>query len=124
MLGFSTYSGAKSAKAEEIEQRLRAIEQRLGRSMSAGAVETADHVGETIASALSTIAGRFLGGSNSASILGGASREEFGKFAGGAAQLGNDAIRRIAREVKHRPLVTLAVAIGVGVLVGLVGHRR
>jgi ElaB/YqjD/DUF883 family membrane-anchored ribosome-binding protein len=124
MLGFSSHSGAKSAKAAEIEQRLRSIEQRLGGGMSAGAAETADHVSDHIASALSSMARRFLGSANSVSILGGASSEELGKFAGGAAQLGNDAVRRIAREIKHRPLATLAVAIGVGVVVGLIGHRR
>jgi ElaB/YqjD/DUF883 family membrane-anchored ribosome-binding protein len=117
MLGFSSHSGAKSAKAAEIEQR-------LGGGMSAGAAETADHVSDHIASALSSMARRFLGSANSVSILGGASSEELGKFAGGAAQLGNDAVRRIAREIKHRPLATLAVAIGVGVVVGLIGHRR
>jgi hypothetical protein len=67
--------------------------------------------------ALSTMARRFLGGTNSVSILAGASREELGNFAGGAAQLGNDAVRRIAREIKHRPLATFAVALGVGVVV-------
>jgi ElaB/YqjD/DUF883 family membrane-anchored ribosome-binding protein len=36
-----------------------------------------------------------------------------------AAKLGNDALRRLSNEVEHRPLVTLAVAIGVGILVGL-----
>ncbi len=29
-----------------------------------------------------------------------------------------------AAEVEHRPLVTLAVAIGVGILVGLASHHR
>ncbi|HMF26015.1 MAG TPA: hypothetical protein VKG24_28370, partial [Pseudolabrys sp.] len=36
-----------------------------------------------------------------------------------AAKLGNDALRRLSNEVEHRPLVTLAVAVGVGILVGL-----
>jgi ElaB/YqjD/DUF883 family membrane-anchored ribosome-binding protein len=27
-------------------------------------------------------------------------------------------------EVEHRPLVTLAVAIGVGILIGIAGRRR
>jgi hypothetical protein len=36
-----------------------------------------------------------------------------------AAKLGNDALRRLSNEVEHRPLVTLAVAVGVGILVGI-----
>jgi len=31
----------------------------------------------------------------------------------------NDALRRPSNEVEHRPLVTVAVAVGVGILVGL-----
>ena len=31
----------------------------------------------------------------------------------------NDALRRLSNEVEHRPLVTVAVAVGVGILVGL-----
>jgi hypothetical protein len=36
-----------------------------------------------------------------------------------AAKLSNDALHRLSYEVEHRPLVTLAVAVGVGILVGL-----
>ena len=36
-----------------------------------------------------------------------------------AAKLGNDALRRLSSEVEHRPLVTLAVAVGVGMLIGV-----
>jgi hypothetical protein len=126
MLGFLGNSRARS-KTGDIEHRLRSIEQRLEPSrMSAGATDTADHVGETLASALGTLARRFLGGTNSTSILGGphSIRDEAGKIAGGATQLGNAAVRLIAGEIKHRPLAALALAIGIGVFVGVVGHRR
>jgi tRNA(Arg) A34 adenosine deaminase TadA len=36
--------------------------------------------------------------------------------------IGNDALGRIASEVEHRPLVTLGIALGVGVLIGLLAH--
>jgi HPt (histidine-containing phosphotransfer) domain-containing protein len=124
MLGFSSYSSAKSAKADEIEQRLRSIEQRLGGNISARATVVGDHVGEAIASALSAVARRLLGGDNSANIGDANSIREARKMAGEAAQLGNDAMRRVAREIKHRPLVSLAIAIGVGLLMGFVGRRR
>jgi ElaB/YqjD/DUF883 family membrane-anchored ribosome-binding protein len=37
------------------------------------------------------------------------------------AKVGNDALERVASEVEHRPLITLAVAIGVGILIGMAG---
>jgi ElaB/YqjD/DUF883 family membrane-anchored ribosome-binding protein len=51
-------------------------------------------------------------------------RDEAAKIGSEAAKLSNDALRRLSDEVEHRPLVTLAVAVGVGILVGLASHRR
>jgi len=51
--------------------------------------------------------------------------DEAVKIGSEAAKLGNDALRRLSKEVEHRPLITLTVAVGVGILVGLlVSHRR
>jgi ElaB/YqjD/DUF883 family membrane-anchored ribosome-binding protein len=72
---------------------------------------------ETVAAALSSMADRFRGGAN---LMG----DEAAKIGSEAAKLGNDALRRLSKEVEHRPLLTLAVAVGVGILVGLVSHRR
>ena len=36
-------------------------------------------------------------------------------------KIGNDALHRIASEVEHRLLVTLGIAIGVGILIGIAG---
>jgi ElaB/YqjD/DUF883 family membrane-anchored ribosome-binding protein len=41
-----------------------------------------------------------------------------------AAKLGNDALQRLSREVEHRPLVTLAVAVVVGILIGVASRRH
>jgi ElaB/YqjD/DUF883 family membrane-anchored ribosome-binding protein len=49
--------------------------------------------------------------------------DEAAKFGSEAARLGNHALHRLSKEVEHRPIVTLAVAVGVGILVGL-AHRR
>jgi ElaB/YqjD/DUF883 family membrane-anchored ribosome-binding protein len=119
MLGQFGLSRASSANVGEIERRLRSLEQRLARAgsrASAGAVETADQVGDSIASALSSIADRLRGGADSM-------RGEAAKIGGEAARLGNDALRRLGNEVGHRPLVTLGVAIGVGILIGWASHR-
>jgi len=49
--------------------------------------------------------------------------DEAAKLGNSAAKLGDDVLRRLSQEVEHRPLVTLAVAVGVGILVGLGSHR-
>jgi ElaB/YqjD/DUF883 family membrane-anchored ribosome-binding protein len=124
MLGQFGHSRAMSANVSdnvgEIERRLRSVEQRLervGGRASASAAQTADHVGETIATGLTSIADRFREVANSMS-------DEASKMGSEAAKLGNDALRRLSKEVEHRPLVTLAVAVGVGILVGLVRRRH
>ena len=43
---------------------------------------------------------------------------------GEAAKLGNEALRRLSDEVENRPLVTLAVAVGVGLLIGFSIQRH
>lgn len=116
----SRYSRALPADIGEIEQRLWALErylERLGGRTSAGAVQAADRVGEGVASALTSIAQRLRGSANSVG-------DEALKLGNEAAKLGNDALRRLSRQVEARPLVLLAVAVGVGVLVGLASHRR
>lgn len=120
MFGQSAHSRATSTYGGEIEQRIRLLEQRLERAGSraaAGASNVAGGLGDTVALVLSNMAERFRGGTGSVS-------DEAVKFGNDATKLGNDALRRIAHEVEHRPLVTLAVAIGVGILVGAISHRR
>ena len=120
MHGQSGHLRAMSANVGEIERRLRSVEQRLervGGRASASTLQTADHVGETVAAALSSIADRFRGGANSMS-------DEATKFGSEAAKLGNHALHRLSKEVEHRPFVTLVVAVGVGILVGLARGRH
>src|SRR5215467_4655330 len=108
MLGQPGYSRTMLPNVREIERRLRSLEQqleRVGDRTSASTAEVVERVGAAIAPVLNDIADRFRGGAHSMS-------DE-------AAKLGNDALRRLSNEVEHRPLVTLAVAVGVGILVGL-----
>lgn len=41
-----------------------------------------------------------------------------------ATKLGGDALRRIEEEVEQRPLLTLAIAAGIGFLAGMAGRRH
>jgi ElaB/YqjD/DUF883 family membrane-anchored ribosome-binding protein len=51
-------------------------------------------------------------------------RGEAARLSGEAAKIGTDTLRRLSHEVEHRPLATIAVAVGVGILVGLLMNRR
>jgi hypothetical protein len=120
MLGQARYSRTIMPDVAEIERRLRALEQRVERAggrASASASQAADRVADVMAAALSEVADHFRG---RASVVG----EEATKFGSEAARLGNDALRRLADEAKHRPLVILLVAAGIGVLLGLSARRR
>jgi ElaB/YqjD/DUF883 family membrane-anchored ribosome-binding protein len=124
MFSQSGYSRAMSADLAEIERRLRALEKRLERAGSrtaSGAVQAADRMGDAIASALSDMSDRFRDGSRS---VGGGALKLSNDAAKEAAKLGNDALQRLADEVERRPLTTLAIAAGVGLIVGLAAHRH
>ena len=106
---------AISADLGAIDRRLHALERnlrRIGGQTTAGATEVAGHVGETVVAALSALADRFR-----------ESRDEAGKLGREAARMSDDALRRLSNEIERRPLVTLAVAVGVGILVGFVSCR-
>ena len=119
MFSRSPHFRAVSTDLGDIEQRLRALERRLqavgGRS-AAGAAQVADQVGDVIASTLSSVAEVLRGRANSMG-------HDVAKIGGEAAKLGDRALRRLADEVEHRPLITLAVAVGVGILVGLASYQ-
>jgi ElaB/YqjD/DUF883 family membrane-anchored ribosome-binding protein len=118
MFSRSGYSRA-IADIGDVEQRLRALERRLerigGRS-AAGATQAVDRAGEVIASTLSGVAEALRGRANSMG-------NDVARLGGEAAKLGDRALRRVADEVEHRPLITLAVAVGVGILVGLASYK-
>jgi ElaB/YqjD/DUF883 family membrane-anchored ribosome-binding protein len=107
-----------SRSIRAIDRGLRSLERRLEgapRRVSAGAAQGADQVSEAIASTLDRVADRFRDG---------AFGDEAAKIGAEAAKLGDAALRRLSREIKSRPLVILAVAIGVGTLVGALSRRR
>ena len=119
MLGSSRYTRAISAQAGEIEQRLQTLEKRLenvGTRASTNARDTAENLGDAIASALSGWADRFRQGASSV----GDQSAALGKD---AAKLGTVALNRIADETGRRPLSALAVAVGVGILIGMAARN-
>jgi ElaB/YqjD/DUF883 family membrane-anchored ribosome-binding protein len=119
MSGSSRFSRLISAEAGEIERRLQALEKRLniaGTRVSTNAGNTAQDLGDAIASALSSWADRFRQG---ASTVG----DQSAALGRDAARLGTVAVNRIADETGRRPLFALAVAIGVGILIGMAARN-
>jgi len=122
---FHHRSSAFAPSISAIEGRLRALENELqrvgrkaGRRASDNASAAGDHIGDAIASAVTEIVDRFRSGRRLAGDEAVPFGNEAAKF---GAKVGNDALERMASEVEHRPLVTLAVAIGVGILIGMAG---
>jgi ElaB/YqjD/DUF883 family membrane-anchored ribosome-binding protein len=132
----SSHLRASAADIAEIERRMLALENRLERladsagdslsnaagRASAGAAEASDRIGAAVTAALGEIAQRFRGSSRAASETTAKLGGEAVRYGNEAAKLGNDAVRRLVDEVERRPLMTLAVAAGVGLLVGLAGR--
>jgi ElaB/YqjD/DUF883 family membrane-anchored ribosome-binding protein len=97
----------------EIGQLMHDIEARVGRLQAMArrsAKDAASDASEFVSDTVSEAADRVRNGANTMS-------DE-------AARLSGDAIRRIEEEVGHRPLLTLAIAAGIGFLAGMAGRRH
>jgi hypothetical protein len=114
-------------RVSAIAGHLRAIEKELGgigRSASRNASANASTAGKQIAEAiwpiLNDIVDRFGRGQRAAV-------DEAASWGNEAVKIGakasNDAFGRIATQVKTRPLAAFAVAIGVGILIGVAVRR-
>jgi ElaB/YqjD/DUF883 family membrane-anchored ribosome-binding protein len=115
MFGQSTYSNSIPTNVAEIERRLRALEyslERAGRSTASSVASNADDLRDSIVTGLSGLVDRFRNSSFN---------EEASRMGDTAARVGSDALRRVSDEVQNRPLVILAVAVGIGFLLGAAG---
>jgi ElaB/YqjD/DUF883 family membrane-anchored ribosome-binding protein len=115
----------RARDVNELERVIRSLENRLARLTSrdtirstvSGATNQVGHavtrasnqVGEMVADRLTDVATKIRGGATSVT---------------GAARLGTGAIQRIGDELERRPLMTVAIAIGIGFLAGLAGRRE
>ena len=103
---------------DDLEDRLSYLSKMLP---AVAPASKAERLSETIASALNDIADRFGSRARGVSRDAGRMSEQ---WTADAMQFGDVALRKVAREVEQRPLVTLAIAVGVGALAaGLLARR-
>ncbi len=112
-----------AAIEREIGKLMRDLETRVGRlntltrqGASHAASEATDYVTETLSETLEKLR---------ASAEDASERARNGAYAVGneASRVGNEALRRIEDEIEQRPLLTLAIAAGIGFLAGMAGRR-
>jgi ElaB/YqjD/DUF883 family membrane-anchored ribosome-binding protein len=108
----SSYTRAISSEIGDIERRLLALQR-----ASSNARNSTDGLGEAVAAALSSWADRFRQGASSVS-------DQSASFGKDAARYGTAGLDRVSTETEQRPLIAVAVALGVGVLIGMAMHRR
>ena len=110
-----------------IERRLRAIEgdlerygRKAGRRASSGLSTAGEQIGDALSPILSEIADRIRDGRR---VAGGEAARLGNEAVRLGTRVGNQALARVSDEAEHRPLVTIAVALAVGVLIGMAGRR-
>jgi ElaB/YqjD/DUF883 family membrane-anchored ribosome-binding protein len=118
---FDTDVSAIKGRLRALENALERIGQTAGQRTSAGISAAGENVSDAITAAVTEVVDRFRNGrrlaGDEASRLG----NDIAKF---GAKVGNDSLHRMASEIEHRPLVALAVAVGVGILIGMAGRRH
>jgi hypothetical protein len=120
MFAFGRDTRSYSHQFREIEHLLRQLEARASKLTGIGVNEAASGASQLMDAAagrVSDLAESFRRryGNGSSRMVGG--------VAGDAARFGQDAWRRVASEAEHHPLITLAVAVGIGYLAGMAGRR-
>jgi ElaB/YqjD/DUF883 family membrane-anchored ribosome-binding protein len=119
---FQYRSSAFGPSVAAIQKHLGAVEKELekigriaGDRTSAAAATASDQIGDAISTILNEMVERFRQGRQAAG-------DQAGRLSNQAlnlgAKYGSDALQRAASEVEERPLVTVAIALGIGILIG------
>jgi ElaB/YqjD/DUF883 family membrane-anchored ribosome-binding protein len=118
---FDTRIASIGSHLRAIEKELGGIGKGAGRRASASASAAGTQIADAIGPILNEIVNRFGRGQRVA-VDQAASLGNEALRAG--AKAGNDAMEQLAVQAKNRPLATLAVAIGVGLLIGFAVRRN
>ena len=103
-----------------IEKELGVLGRSAGRRASTGASAAGNQIADAIGPILNDIVERFSRGQRVAVDQAASFSDEAVNV---GARFGNDALELISTQAKQRPMATLAVAIGVGLLIGFAVRR-
>jgi ElaB/YqjD/DUF883 family membrane-anchored ribosome-binding protein len=98
-----------------VEKELERVGRMAGRQTSAAAATASDQIGDAISTILNQMVDRFRKGGQAAG-------DQAGRLSNQAldlgAKYGSDALARVASQAEKRPLLTVGVALGIGILIG------
>ena len=119
---FQYRSSAFGSSVAAIQKHLGAVEKELekigriaGDRTSAAAATASDQVGDAISTILNEMVERFRQGRQAAGDQAGRLSNQDVNL---GAKYGSDALQRVAGEVEERPVITIAIALGIGILIG------
>jgi ElaB/YqjD/DUF883 family membrane-anchored ribosome-binding protein len=98
-----------------VETELEKIGRMAGRQTSDAAAAASDQIGDAISTILSEMVDRFRKGGQAAGDRAGRLSDQALDL---GAKYGSDALRRVTSQAEQRPLLTLGVAFGIGILIG------
>ena len=117
----SGVSGDVSAMQNEIRHLASDLQDRLNR-LNAISRQGASHAGEGVQDFISDTLDSLAGKAVSQFTSG--MQERVSDFSDEATKMSNKAIKRVSREIDRRPLLTLAIAAGIGYLAGMAMQHR
>ena len=98
-----------------VEKELETLGRIAGRRTSVAASAASDQIGDAVSTIMSDMMDRFRQGGQAASdraaSLGSRALSLGGRY-------GTNALKRVSSEVEDRPLITVGVALGIGILIG------
>ena len=119
---FHHRSSAFGPRVTAIQQHLGAVERELeqmgriaGRRGSAAASAAGEQIGDAISTILSEMIDRFRDRGRAASDQAARLRSQAVKL---GSSYGSDALQRVSAQVEDRPLLTIGIALGIGILIG------
>jgi len=114
-------------RVRSIVDHLRAIQEEVseigknsGRRAAANASAAGDQIADAVGPILNDIVDRFRRGRRAAADTAASLGDEAVRL---GSRVGSDALNRVAGQARERPFLILAVAIGVGILIGAASRR-
>jgi ElaB/YqjD/DUF883 family membrane-anchored ribosome-binding protein len=117
---FAPDLAALRGRMRALENDIERLGRKAGRRASTNLSAAGDHVSDAITSAVDEVLDRLRSGGRMAG-------DEALRLSNDAARLGmkvgSDTLQRMTDEVEYRPLTMLAVAVGIGILIGMAGAK-